>query len=353
MKIKSILLTFLIFISSYSFCQEMIAQFKGGNGKWGYVNTKGEIVVEPKYKRCYPFRNGLAKVDGNKFINSKGEELKVQYKLIDTREFKEGLVAVNIKEKWGYMNTEGELEIPAIYQKVTDFNNGFAVVSKENEFYIIDINGNKTEVKTTEELIKIKKFYEGLAIIVINKINGDKANSGIRFGFINENAKVIIEPKYLKVGNFHGGMAWFRTIDRKIGFINKKGEEVIEPQFRVAGNFDPISGLARIEYVENEKKVKGYVNMKGEIKHFENSTIFKHFTEGLCVEKKDDLVGFIDATGNWVIEPKYKVATPFLNGFSKAKMMVNRKPKWGIINKKGEWVIEPNYINIYEFYPVD
>ena len=31
-------------------------------GKWGYINTKGELVIEVKYIKAMPFKNGKAEV---------------------------------------------------------------------------------------------------------------------------------------------------------------------------------------------------------------------------------------------------------------------------------------------------
>ena len=147
------------------------------------------------------------------------------------------------------------------------------------------------------------------------------------------------------------GVAWVRDGDGNYGYINEQAKEIIAPKFLSAGDFDLESGLARIVYKEGKKKKRGYVTMEGEMRFFENTNIFKHFSEGLSPEKtKDKLVGFIDSSGNWAIEPKFRTATGFVNGFSKVKMFVDRKNKWGVINVKGEYVMEPKYMKIYEFY---
>ena len=49
------------------------------DSKWGYIDTKGNIVIEPQFALARSFSNGLA--------------------------------AVFNGEKWGYINTEGQLAI--------------------------------------------------------------------------------------------------------------------------------------------------------------------------------------------------------------------------------------------------
>lgn len=48
------------------------------SGKWGFIKTNGEFLVEPKYKKVEKFQNGFARFyEGKKFgiINSKGEQV--------------------------------------------------------------------------------------------------------------------------------------------------------------------------------------------------------------------------------------------------------------------------------------
>ena len=57
-----------------SICKEgLAAVYK--DGKWGYINTKGEQIVECKFDDAYYFNEGFARVkkDGKwGYINTKG-----------------------------------------------------------------------------------------------------------------------------------------------------------------------------------------------------------------------------------------------------------------------------------------
>jgi hypothetical protein len=380
MKIKIIIFTVLVTFCVPSFGQDMIAMFKGDNGYWGYININGKVIIEPKYNNCKSFHNGLAKVGANKFINSKGEELNVSHTIKDAREYSNGLVAIKVKNKWGYMDTVGEMVIPPIYKRITDFDNGFAGVSNKIGFFIIDKTGNEQEIKTKDgyitekgKLEKIKKFHEGIAVIEASERFGSEIV--LKYGFLNKNLEVIVEPKFMAVGHFHEGMAWVRTFDKKLGFVNKngkvvvnpkylsvgnysggmawvrtnegigyidkKGELIINPKFLITGDFDPKSGIARVK----DNDGWAYINKEGKYIRLENIIGFKHFKNGFCLVKNQNGWGYIDAKGNWIIEPSYDDATEFLFGYARAKI----KGKWGIINKKGEWVIEPTYKNIRAF----
>jgi hypothetical protein len=165
------------------------------------------------------------------------------------------------------------------------------------------------------------------------------------FGFIDTTGNIIIEPKYLKVGNFSGGLAWIRNTEGKIGFINHKGEEVIKPTYLAVKNFDPFSGIA---FAKDQVGWK-YIDTNGITLKTEAFEAKKMFIEGLAMVKKNGLWGFIGPDGNYVVEPKYKSLTKLQYGYARFKV----KGKWGVLNKKGEIVIEPIYKDVKEFYPIN
>src|SRR5690606_2553632 len=135
--------------------------------------------------------------------------------------------------KWGYMNTAGKEAIPATYDKVREFNGGYASAEKGGSFVILDSKGNETPV-TDSRVAGVKKFSEGLAIFDTK----DKKS-----GCLDHTGKVVIAPNFLSIGYFSNGLAWAKRTDEKVGYINKKGEWVIEPQFDAAHNFDAKSGM--------------------------------------------------------------------------------------------------------------
>ena len=87
------------------------------NGKWGYIDVRGNEIVPLKYD----------------FI----------------RYFRDGLAGVELNGKWGFVDKKGEEVIPIIYDSISDFNEGKAKVRVGGflfgaRFYI-DKNGNKVE----------------------------------------------------------------------------------------------------------------------------------------------------------------------------------------------------------------
>ena len=158
------------------------------NGKWGFVNKHGEIIIPCEYHDVGDFHEGLARVQkdgkygfidkngievipciynnhcvvgdfheemakvrknlengyciGWSFINKNGEEV-ISCKYSEVRDFHEGLAAVyyigeGLKSSWGFINKNGEEVIPCKYKSVSDFHEGLANVKKDNALLYID-----------------------------------------------------------------------------------------------------------------------------------------------------------------------------------------------------------------------
>src|SRR5687768_7638997 len=79
------------------------------NGKKGFINTLGEVVIQPRFQ--------------------------------DANDFSEGLCAVRENGLYGFINTQGELSIPAIYDYATIFKDGLALVYLDGKPLFIKADG--------------------------------------------------------------------------------------------------------------------------------------------------------------------------------------------------------------------
>jgi len=330
MKLKAILFYILISISYQSFSQELVAMFKD-KGKWGFIDEQENILVKPIFSFCRPMTNGMAKIDKTKFVNIKGEKIAAKHILKEARGFSDGLSAIS-SGKWGYMNTNGETIIPEKFDFATDFNNGYALVTDKNGSFVIDKKGNLKEIKINSgKITHLKPFTENKAPI---EING-------KWGFVDTNGVIIIEPKFVNVGYFGHNLAWVRVEGNSIGYINTLGNWVIEPKLIGGGIFDESSGVARIK----NKNGWGYMNIKGELLPIKNIEVYNHFEDGVCLVRSKGKWGYLNPDGSWLIVPTYSSALSFKNDFAPVQI----KGKWGVINKKGELIIQPKYEYIKNF----
>lgn len=157
------------------------------NDKYGYINTKAEFVVAPAYDDGYHFACGVAIVEkGSKeyVIDKEGTVVFSQdgnKSAFLEEQFSDNLIPV-IKEQGrkmvvGYMNTTGEEIIPFEYQYGSGFEDGNAVVMKDNKVYNINTKGEILgEVSSSEILIDFlddAKYYIDLTSKVLIDLLGE------------------------------------------------------------------------------------------------------------------------------------------------------------------------------------
>jgi hypothetical protein len=94
-------------------------------GKCGYIDPKGKIIIQPQFYNAYKFSEGLAAIASN---SSRGEH-RGAFGYIDTTGivaiepqfynggfFVEGMAQVKLdpdEERWGYINKKGEIIFPS------------------------------------------------------------------------------------------------------------------------------------------------------------------------------------------------------------------------------------------------
>ncbi len=276
-----------------------------GPAEHGFIDVNGELVIEPQFKRANSFSNGYAAVlKGAEYgyINPQGEmaiilEHLSGYQLIGHDDFSDGLARLGYRKTKtdpqqeseyfvAYINTNGEMVIPPIYETGTYFNEDLALVQNEKTEYYLDTEGNVVMEFDQEEFFRCP-FQEGLACVTEN---------GKR-GFINRDGEMVIEPRYDRVKSFSNGLASVMK-GESWGYINNEGEFVIEPQYSHA----------------------------------------QSFSEGLAWVEIEGKWGLIDRTNQLLIEPIFDYALSFHGGLA---LVTVEEDSW-FINRSGDFIFPFN-----------
>lgn len=156
-------------------------------------------------------------------------------------------------------------------------------------------------------------------------------------GYIDKNGETVIEPQFSSANLFSEGLALVRT-DSGYGYIDKRGEFVIKPDFKHALPFS--NGLAGV-VVEN--MVPSYINHKGKIQiEVADAKWARSFFEDRAAVLINDKWGFIDRSGNIIIDPQFVEVAYFSNGLC-AVIIDENERLWAYIDKQGEIVINPQF----------
>ena len=195
------------------------------NGFWGYMDTNGKVVVEPKYIEADEFKEGLALV--RKSAGQNGQ--------------------------YGFIDENGNEVITCNYYMAYPFNDSVALVSlatktDEDRWTYIDKQGNRLFDK---EFSSAHNFSEGYAG-VLKEGNVYPAPSSItvsqKWSYIDKNGDFVTELDFEEVGDFKNGYAIVKN-DNKWGVIDKNFELVIPYQYDEIKEFGNRVFAVRIEEV--------------------------------------------------------------------------------------------------------
>ncbi|MEG1395189.1 MAG: WG repeat-containing protein [Clostridia bacterium] len=112
-------------------------------GKWGYKDWKGNVIIQPTFDEAYGFHEGVAWVekDGKlAYINKKGDLL-IDYKYDAATSFSEARASVSLGEKSGYIDMQGEPIGEMEYDVATPFFDGRAIVRQADRWGVLTADG--------------------------------------------------------------------------------------------------------------------------------------------------------------------------------------------------------------------
>lgn len=237
------------------------------NGKYGYIDSNGKVVIPLQYDWCDKFSEGLGPVgkDGKYgYIDRTGKMVLSLQDYYGGSHFSDGLALVSGgDEDWkcGYIDHSGKLVIPLQYYDAGDFSEGLAVVGKE-------------------------------------------VGNDLKYGYIDRTGKVVIPLQYDWCESFSNGIAAVETDEHSYIYIDRTGK-VVTPQEEEYSFFD---GLALVK--KDEKW--GYIDRTGKVVIPLQYDYAYDFAEGLALVCKDEKKSLIDTDGKLVASIPSDVASEII-----------------------------------------
>ena len=280
--------------------------------------------------------------------------IKPQYENVE--EFFEGLAAVKVNGKYGFIDTKGELVIEPRYRGVSGFlHSGFSedrvgVSIGEKDYIIIDRSGKKITQDSHYTYI-LDCFSEGLCPV---EVEDDL------WGFVDKSGVMVIKPQFKYAYSFSEGLSAVELEGRR-GYINHTGQLQIPNRYKAAHSFS--EGLALTTVLvekktagltfwrskeENSDEKYGFINKNGDVVIEHRFEYARSFSDGLAAVKTKEKWGFVDRLGNMVINANYG----FVNNFSEGLVgfsLSNSSRKYGYMDKTGRVVIEPQFATAFDF----
>lgn len=132
------------------FVSEGLIAVKNIKGRWGYINTKGEVAVPLRYSYAEPFSEGLAVVrngyDSYRVIDTAGKTVfKLKKGDHPQRAFYKGLLRCYNKREgsWGLLDRKGREVYRLTAHAILDYNERYVVCSAwQGPKFVTDLHGN-------------------------------------------------------------------------------------------------------------------------------------------------------------------------------------------------------------------
>jgi hypothetical protein len=189
------------------------------DGKWGYIDTGGHLVIPTQFDSANPFVEGLARVNlGSQvgFIDKKGQYA-INPQFYEGGDFHDGLAAVRADGGWGFVNKAGTYVIKPHFQTAdpNGFSDGLAGVCIPGKCGYINRSG---VFAISPQFDSVSSFSEGLAPV---RLAG-------KWGYVNTSGKIVVNPQFDQGYAFVEGRAVV-LISGKIGTIDKNGKFILNP----------------------------------------------------------------------------------------------------------------------------
>ena len=292
------------------------------NKRVGTVNTRGEWVHQPSFDKITPFKDAIAVAQTgvkHTILHKNGDAFTCPDEVIDIKNFTEEMAPFKGKnDRFGFVNTKGQIVVPATFLSVGYFSNGLAW-AKTSALTIgfIDKSGNWV---LNPQFESAKEFdpESGFALV---KSTGE-------WKLIDRTGKALVVSGDTGYGEFYEGVCNAKK-GAKVGLINTNGEWI------VAAHYDKIqrmqNGYANVRNIE----FWGVIDNTGKViipVKYEN---INPNDNGIFAVKRDKLWGLMDRSGSLVTNFEYTAIRDFKNGFAAVKV----GNKWGMINSTGQQIL--------------
>jgi hypothetical protein len=331
--------------------QVLMAAVKAGD-KWGYINTKGKMVIAPQFDFARDFYEGLAgvKIGGKWGYIDKAGKMVIAPQSGFGYAFSEGRARVYVDKKWGFIDKTGKMVIAPQFKQAFDFDGQRAYVDPGTwKWGFIDPAGTMViPAQFEDEDRYVSRFSEQLSAVGVDD----------KWGYIDKTGKFVIAPQFHQTMHFSEHLAMVKG--DKWGYIDLTGKMVIavpKDQYEQLGYFHDQRALADMytdAHYKNE--LRGYIDPTGKMvvrpqfeaamdrdsdsPDFSDNCYYNgNFSEGLAAVELGEKWGYIDVTGKMAIALQFDDARDFSHGF--AAVQIGKK--WGFIDKTGQIVIAPQF----------
>ena len=216
--------------------QEGLA-FVQSEAGYGYINMQGEVAIACQYALASDFHQGSAAVKlpgfgGYQLIDRTGTALSGPWTGMELYS-DNALLLVEQDGKFGYIDRQGNIAIPLVYDNAQSFGDGLALVRQGEASFWIDETGAK--VLDRPEGYRSSPFRDGLAAL---------RDESDLCGLMDKQGNLVIPCEWESWFNYAFGEDDITPAQRdgQIGFLNRAGELISGQTYPVSETIYGLDG---------------------------------------------------------------------------------------------------------------
>jgi hypothetical protein len=298
------------------------------NGKIGYIDGDGRMVIAPVWDSATPFGSDHRALVS--FTKKPGmiESLFIRW-ILKSFSFPRTLY-YRIDRQGNLTAVDPPLVGPLLIETGSIRSDEMALVEKGSEFRWLLGDGSSAFPGSWQQAKDFQR--EDPAAVLENR----------RWGFINRKGENVIPCRWDDTLGFDGDGRACVAIGRKWGAIDREGRLVVPLHFKSLTGFDE-AGLSPAELASGW----GFIDREGKIAipfRYQKTEPFDRFGMAkfqLSVDRVDHLSGWIGRNGKSIVDPRYEAETPvWAPNFTNHELLpVIESGNAGLIDRKGRAVV--------------
>lgn len=321
------------------------------NGRYGFMNGQGKLMIPSMYNEVGPFQEGLAVVSkDDKFgIIDKKNQVVVDFQYDEILEFVQNRAVVRKGDKYGVIDRLGKLIFPLIYEDISVRTDGLYEVILEGKGQFFD-GEYQTQIVTEGPVISTfsqRMSQEHPEFEFIGELD-DQSNRAIvkmngQLNYIDSTGKVMLSSNLewfsdaLNVAKFHNGFAVYRKKE-KYGLIDLNGKLVQKAVYEASG---PFTGFWPVK----DKGNWALLDVKGKVLLPFEYDFIRYFPEMGYLVGREEFFGLVNEGGKMVLPVSFSNIKPFEQQY----FYLTIEDKHGLFTRDGKEVLAIQYDRIQRY----
>lgn len=321
-------------------------------GKYGFINTQGKLMIPAMYNEVGPFQEGLAVVSkDDKFgIIDKKNQMIIDFQFDEILEFVNNRAIVRKGEKYGLIDRLGKLVFPLEFDDIS--------LIAQNLYSVIQDGKSKTYNSKFQETLfgagsnvelnfSKRMSIDHLEFEFVGDLDRTSNRAVVKvsgqLNYIDSTGKLMLTnplewfPDALSVAKFNNGFAVYRKKE-KYGLIDINGKVVQKNVYESSG---PYTGFWPVK----DKGNWALLDVKGKvILSFEYDFIRFMPDLGYLIEREEQF-GLLNSMGNMILPVSFST----IKRIEDAYYLLSIEDKFGLFLKDGREILPIQYERIQRF----